>query len=109
MSRGPVRRFPLSPLPSTDGLDAGIITNANSGSKFTFAKDDTDAEDIWYSRKVALWSALDYIPGSRCFVTDVCVPISNLPQLIAETKVDIESEGICGPYVLIYLLPRKPF
>lgn len=105
--RGPVRP-PSSPsLVRTDTLSVGIITNANSGSKFTFAKDDSDAEDIWYSRKVALWSALDYIPGSRCFVTDVCVPISNLPQLIAETKVDIEAEGICGPYVSNFLLPRK--
>lgn len=88
---------------------AETITQANQGSGFTFAKDDRDAEDIWYSRKVhrsttralnerssahsryciqiALWSALDYLPGAKCWVTDVCVPLSRFPELIAETKV----------------------
>ncbi|GAA6025950.1 hypothetical protein JCM8202_004279 [Rhodotorula sphaerocarpa] len=75
------------------------ITQANQGSGFTFAKDDRDAEDIWYSRKIALWSALDYLPGAKCWVTDVCVPLSRFPELIAETKADIDKEGILGPIV----------
>ncbi|KAK4054174.1 D-lactate ferricytochrome c oxidoreductase [Microbotryomycetes sp. JL201] len=73
------------------------ITKNNSGSNFTFAKNDKEAEDIWHSRKVALWSALDYVPGSKCWTTDVCVPISNFPTLIAESRADFDAEGITGP------------
>ncbi|ORY89746.1 FAD-linked oxidase-like protein [Leucosporidium creatinivorum] len=73
------------------------ITKKNQGSGFTFAKNEKEADDIWYSRKVALWSAIDYVPGSRCWVTDVCVPMSNFPTLVAETRADIEKEGIVGP------------
>ena len=49
-----------------------VITQSNRGSNFTFAKDDIDADQIWQSRKIALWSALAYKPGSRCWTTDVC-------------------------------------
>lgn len=49
-----------------------VITQSNKGSNFTFAKDDIDADQIWQSRKIALWSALAYRPGSRCWTTDVC-------------------------------------
>ncbi|GAA6003095.1 hypothetical protein JCM10207_001986 [Rhodosporidiobolus poonsookiae] len=75
------------------------ITQKNQGTGFTFAKNDAEASDIWYSRKIALWSALDYVPGSKCWVTDVCVPLSRFPDLITETKADIDSEGIIGPIV----------
>lgn len=39
------------------------------------------------AQQIALWSALDYLPGAKCWVTDVCVPLSRFPELIAETKV----------------------
>ncbi|GAA5925873.1 hypothetical protein JCM10213_007310 [Rhodosporidiobolus nylandii] len=75
------------------------ITQSHKGSGFTFAKNDADAADIWHSRKIALWSAVAYKPGAKCWVTDVCVPLSRFPELIAETKADIDSEGIVGPIV----------
>ncbi|GAA5873373.1 hypothetical protein JCM3774_000762 [Rhodotorula dairenensis] len=75
------------------------ITQANQGTGFTFARNDREAEDIWHSRKIALWSALDYVPGAKCWVTDVCVPLSRFPELIAETKADIDKEGVLGPIV----------
>ncbi|GEM07853.1 D-lactate dehydrogenase [Rhodotorula toruloides] len=75
------------------------ITNSNSGSNFTFARTDKEADEIWHSRKIALWSAIEYVKGAKCWVTDVCVPLSRFPELIAETKADIEKEGIKGPIV----------
>lgn len=30
------------------------ITNGNSGSNFTFAKSEAEAENIWHSRKVGV-------------------------------------------------------
>ncbi|GAA5899160.1 hypothetical protein JCM8208_003021 [Rhodotorula glutinis] len=75
------------------------ITQGNEGSGFAFARNDKEAEEIWHSRKIALWSALEYIKGAKCWVTDVCVPLSRFPELITETKADIDSEGIVGPIV----------
>ncbi|GAA5967583.1 hypothetical protein JCM3765_002294 [Sporobolomyces pararoseus] len=75
------------------------ITQSNKGSNFTFAKDEAEAEQIWQSRKIALWSALQYKPGARCWTTDVCVPLSKFPDLITETKKDIDESGILGPIV----------
>lgn len=75
---------------------AEAIAKKYNGSKFTFSRNDKEAEDIWYSRKVrflffsfshhgewwmlmclmtlqvALWSAIDYVPGAKCWTTDVC-------------------------------------
>ncbi|KAL8287689.1 hypothetical protein RQP46_003547 [Phenoliferia psychrophenolica] len=59
-----------------------LITQKYNGSNFLFSKDDAEAEGT-----VALWSTVGYIPDAKCWVTDVCVPISNLPQLITGTKV----------------------
>ncbi|GJN91094.1 hypothetical protein Rhopal_004111-T1 [Rhodotorula paludigena] len=39
------------------------------------------------------------LPGAKCWVTDVCVPLSRFPELITETQADIKSEGIVGPIV----------
>ncbi|KAM0751434.1 hypothetical protein T439DRAFT_325571 [Meredithblackwellia eburnea MCA 4105] len=75
------------------------IAKSNKGSGFAFSRNESEAEDIWTSRKVALWSALDYVPGSRCWTTDVCVPISYLPALVAETKADTDEQGIVAPIV----------
>lgn len=75
------------------------IAGKYSKSKFIFAKNEMDAEEIWYSRKIALYSAMDLVPGSRCWTTDVCVPLQSLPELIAETKKDIVEHNIIGPLV----------
>ncbi|GAA6004271.1 uncharacterized protein JCM10292_007320 [Rhodotorula paludigena] len=75
------------------------ITQSNEGSGFAFARNEREAEEIWHSRKIALWSALEMLPGAKCWVTDVCVPLSRFPELITETQADIKSEGIVGPIV----------
>lgn len=40
------------------------------------------------------FSGLALLEGSRGWSTDVCVPISKLPQLVYETKKDLERLGI---------------
>ncbi|KWU43995.1 hypothetical protein RHOSPDRAFT_18613 [Rhodotorula sp. JG-1b] len=107
---GKGRQWPVKPslflkfsgTPEQMKLDVSrtkTITQANQGTGFTFARNDREAEDIWHSRKIALWSALDYLPGAKCWVTDVCVPLSRFPELIAETKAEIDKEGVLGPIV----------
>ncbi|GAA99450.1 uncharacterized protein L969DRAFT_619913 [Mixia osmundae IAM 14324] len=77
------------------------IVKRHGSLQVTFAKDKTEADELWQSRKVALWSALSYLDDdkTRVWTTDVCVPITNLPALIEETQRDLESAGLIAPMV----------
>ncbi|KAL0947531.1 hypothetical protein HGRIS_013628 [Hohenbuehelia grisea] len=98
------------PFPTEDTLffkiqgdDAGVrltsdvvkqIVRRHGGSKFAFAATDRAAEEMWENRKYALMSSLAAHPGSRCWTTDVCVPVSRLPQLVYETKEDLKQAAL---------------
>ena len=47
----------------------------------------------------AYYADLALRPGCRSLTTDVCVPISALPQLVTRTKADIQENGLVGPMV----------
>ncbi|KAH8916649.1 hypothetical protein BT69DRAFT_1313989 [Atractiella rhizophila] len=82
-----------------DVAQTSKIVSTHGGSKFIFARSEKEKEDIWAARKVALYSAIDFVPGCRIWTTDVCVPISKLPTLAKETKEDITASGLVGPIV----------
>ncbi|KAG5646703.1 hypothetical protein DXG03_002693 [Asterophora parasitica] len=70
------------------------IVKKHGSSRFEFAATDQEAEDLWQNRKYALMSTLAANPGARCWTTDVCVPVSRLPQLVLETKKDLADSRI---------------
>ncbi|KAG8781374.1 hypothetical protein FRC16_002867 [Serendipita sp. 398] len=72
------------------------IVKRHGSTRFDFAKNSEEAEDLWHHRKVALWSTMAWVGDERAriWTTDVCVPPSKLPQLVAETKADIDEQGI---------------
>lgn len=92
------------------------IVVKHGGFGFQFAKDDKQAKDLWESRKNALYSTLALVEGARSWSTDVwlvlvicccslyliisrtySVPVSNLPELVYETKKDLKSCGLVAP------------
>ncbi|KAM8946030.1 putative D-lactate dehydrogenase, mitochondrial [Pelodytes ibericus] len=73
------------------------ITRLNGGSDFTWARDQEDRSKLWSARHSAWYAALSLRPGCRGYATDVCVPISKLPQIIVDTKADLISSGLTGP------------
>ncbi|KZO99502.1 hypothetical protein CALVIDRAFT_534494 [Calocera viscosa TUFC12733] len=75
------------------------ICKKHGSMGFISAKNQQESDDIWHARKTALWSNLAMVPGSRAWSTDVCVPISRLPQLVQETKEDLAKNGIVGMVV----------
>ncbi|EJT98506.1 hypothetical protein DACRYDRAFT_24534 [Dacryopinax primogenitus] len=75
------------------------ICKAHGSTGFISAKNEHEADDLWHARKTALWSNLAMVPGSRAWSTDVCVPMSRLPQLVQETKEDLAQHGIVGMVV----------
>ncbi|THH06266.1 hypothetical protein EW145_g4198 [Phellinidium pouzarii] len=65
------------------------------GSKmFQFAETDDEADALWEARKYVLMSVIASEEGARAWTTDVCVPVSKLPQLVQETKEDITHSGL---------------
>jgi D-lactate dehydrogenase (cytochrome) len=92
------------------------IAKANKGSNFEFAKDEREQKLLWSARKESLWSMLalrkdgeevcmftaesafssgpsltqDLFQGS----TDVAVPFSRLPDLIEQSKKEMDDLGL---------------
>ncbi|KAH6867248.1 hypothetical protein BKA70DRAFT_1453559 [Coprinopsis sp. MPI-PUGE-AT-0042] len=70
------------------------ICKKYGGTGYSVSKNAEESEDMWSDRKNAHYSGLAMIPGAKGWATDVCVPVSNLPQLVAETKEDLDSIGL---------------
>jgi D-lactate dehydrogenase (cytochrome) len=62
-----------------------------------WAERQEDRTRLWAARHAAYRAILASRPGAKAVVTDVCVPISALPQAIEETRADIAASGIPGP------------
>ncbi|XP_024235018.1 probable D-lactate dehydrogenase, mitochondrial isoform X2 [Oncorhynchus tshawytscha] len=73
------------------------ITQANGGSDFSWARDAETRGRLWKARHDAWYAALALRPGCKAYSTDVCVPLSRLPQIIVETKEDLMLNGLTGP------------
>lgn len=52
---------------------------------------------LWKLRHSALYSARALRPGCKSLSTDVCVPITNLPRIIADIGVELDRAGITAP------------
>ncbi|KAJ7230186.1 FAD-linked oxidase-like protein [Mycena pura] len=70
------------------------ICTAHGGTDFRLAKDAEEAADIWADRKNAHFAGMALVPGARALATDVCVPVSQLPKLVLDTKADLKANGI---------------
>ncbi|KAI0362722.1 D-lactate dehydrogenase cytochrome oxidoreductase [Trametes cingulata] len=70
------------------------IVSRHDSMNFKFAKTEDEAEELWESRKYALMSTIQSEEGARCWTTDVCVPVSKLPELVHETKKDLEQSKL---------------
>ncbi|KAI0357321.1 hypothetical protein OH77DRAFT_1422154 [Trametes cingulata] len=75
------------------------ITEKHGATGFSLARSDQEAHDLWMDRKNALYSSLAILPGARGWSTDVCVPVSRLPDLVYGTKKDLEEHGILSTIV----------
>ncbi|KAJ3856156.1 FAD-linked oxidase-like protein [Lentinula lateritia] len=75
------------------------VAEKYGGFGFQLAKNDKEADDLWHDRKNAHYSGLALVPGSRPIATDVCVPVSRLPDLVYETKKDLSTLGLVAPIV----------
>jgi len=90
------------------GTEAGVeeqvqmfkeLSGELGASGFQWANQESERQKLWRARHDAYYAGLAVIPGSRGYVTDVCVPISRLADCIAETQADIAESGIYAPVI----------
>ncbi|KAF9553236.1 hypothetical protein CPC08DRAFT_673450 [Agrocybe pediades] len=75
------------------------IVERHGGEGFRLARDENEADALWSDRKNAHYAGLALVEGAKGWPTDVCVPVSNLPLLIHQTKADIARTGLVSTIV----------
>ena len=76
-----------------------MLSEQNNGGEFLWSEKQEDRNKLWKARHAVHHANKAYCPGYRGLATDVCVPISELPKIVMETKNDIEKRGLIGPIV----------
>ncbi|XP_022084081.1 probable D-lactate dehydrogenase, mitochondrial [Acanthaster planci] len=75
------------------------IVRGNNGSDFQWAERPEDRSKLWKARHDCLYACIATRPGCKALSTDVCVPISKLPQIIVQTQEDLRNCGLYGAIV----------
>ncbi|MBW4330481.1 FAD-binding protein [Stakelama sp. CBK3Z-3] len=70
------------------------LSNANGGGDFQWSNLPEERAKLWRARHEAYYAAVNVRPGAVGWATDVCVPISRLPECLVQTKADLEKSSI---------------
>jgi D-lactate dehydrogenase (cytochrome) len=75
----------------------GEIAEEFGGGEFRWAAATEERTKLWQARHDLWWAALALRPGSQGIPTDICVPISQLPDVIGQTQQDVAELGLIAP------------
>lgn len=67
------------------------IAATNGGGDFAFSDRPEERARLWKARHDAYYAAVKMRPNAVGWTTDVCVPISRLPECIIATRADLDS------------------
>ncbi|XP_015869954.2 D-lactate dehydrogenase [cytochrome], mitochondrial [Ziziphus jujuba] len=70
------------------------IVSEHNGSDFVFAEDPEAKKELWKIRKEALWACFAMEPNFEAMITDVCVPLSHLAELISKSKQKLDASPL---------------
>ena len=76
---------------------ASAIVRRFTHEEFQWATDEADRRRLWQARHDGYYAALALRPNGAGYVTDVCVPISNLAECIRRSKETLKSTRIPAP------------
>ncbi|XP_069113907.1 probable D-lactate dehydrogenase, mitochondrial isoform X2 [Argopecten irradians] len=102
MKVAPSLFFEFTGSPDTLDKQAEVvkdIVSMNGGSEFKWASDPEARNHLWKARHDILYACMALKPGSKPYSTDVCVPISSLPEVVVRSKEAIQKAGVIGPIV----------
>ncbi|HET7479129.1 MAG TPA: FAD-linked oxidase C-terminal domain-containing protein [Rubrobacteraceae bacterium] len=75
---------------------AQTLSDAEGCETFEFEADEAGRERLWEARHEAGLAIQALYPGRRPMTTDVCVPISDLPDALRHARETIASRGLDG-------------
>jgi len=73
------------------------IAQEFDGGDFQWATRAEDRAALWAMRHTAYYACLALRASARAVVTDICVPISKLAEVVHDTQRDIKNSTIDGP------------
>lgn len=72
------------------------IVNENGGSEFQHSSKNEERSKLWKARHELYYACRNTRPGHRALITDVCVPISRLTDIILQMQQYKEQYNING-------------
>ncbi|GAB4857204.1 hypothetical protein Ancab_015113 [Ancistrocladus abbreviatus] len=70
------------------------IVSEHNGSDFVFAEEPEAKKELWKARKEALWACFAMEPDFEAMISDVCVPLSHLAELISRSKEELDASPL---------------
>ncbi len=82
-----------------DAENFGMLAEECGGQGFAWATSPEDRNRLWAARHASYWASLKLRPGATGVVTDVCVPMTELPAQVSAAAADMAQAGILGDIV----------
>jgi D-lactate dehydrogenase (cytochrome) len=79
-----------------DVAAARALSEAEDAEAFDFEEDEAGREKLWEARHEAALAIQELYQDSKPMTTDVCVPISDLPEALRHARDAIASRGLDG-------------
>eukprot|EP00594_Rhizosolenia_setigera_P000624 CAMPEP_0178945204 /NCGR_PEP_ID=MMETSP0789-20121207/3604_1 /TAXON_ID=3005 /ORGANISM="Rhizosolenia setigera, Strain CCMP 1694" /LENGTH=421 /DNA_ID=CAMNT_0020625067 /DNA_START=478 /DNA_END=1743 /DNA_ORIENTATION=+ len=79
-------------------LAESLLRENHGGRHFQSTSDEQKGKALWMARHDLYYASLALRPGSQgALITDVCVPLSKLADIITATVKDVQEIGVVGP------------
>ena len=75
------------------------LARENGGGDFAWATSEDERRTLWAARHQAYEASLALRPGAKGYITDVCVPISELARSLTEARAEVDAAGLVAPIV----------
>jgi D-lactate dehydrogenase (cytochrome) len=79
--------------------EVAALAQARGADGVRWATSEDERRKLWEARHQAYEAALALRPGSRGYITDVCVPVSELAGCVAQARAEIDAAGLVAPIV----------
>jgi D-lactate dehydrogenase (cytochrome) len=73
------------------------VVKSHGAQGLDWAFDEQRRSALWKARHAAYFAARALRPGTDCIVADVCVPISQLANCVAQTRAEVDAAGLVAP------------